>query len=242
MGMDAHCGENLPVVLSQCHGSPGGGKIGSYGDHLLDAGPLCPSQNISSIGGNLSEGTGPIAGLHDVEVKFNANLVNVTHLRAAFFMENVFYNIPTIVQDGAIYLPMPGNLRIPLVATADIAEAAALTLLNPDWAGQHVRHLLGPQDISQVEIAQILSDELDEQVDYIEITPLQAYAGLGELGFIKEVADSIFEMYEWSRRGLPGHDAERTPETTTPTTFRQFAREVFKPAYKRAAAQATARE
>jgi uncharacterized protein YbjT (DUF2867 family) len=198
--------------------------------------------NISSIGGNLDQGTGPISGLHDIEVKFNGSLANVTHLRPSFFMENVFYNVPDIARDGAIYMPMPGNLRIPMVCTADIAEAAAQALLDPGWQGQHVRHLLGPEDISQLDIAQILSDELDRQIDYIEVTPQQAYDGLGELGFSKPVADSFLEMYEWSRAGLPGNDAVRTPETTTPTGFRQFVREVFKPAYEQAAAQQEAAE
>jgi len=216
-----------------------------YADSALAAlGAVNPVHvvNISSIGGNLNEGTGPIAGLHDIEVKFNASVANVMHLRPSFFMENVFYNIPDIIRDGAIYMPMPGNLAIPMVCTADIAEAAAKALRDRQWQGQHVRHLLGPEDISQLDIAQILSDELNRQIDYIEVTPQQAYDGLGQMGFSKPVADSFLEMYEWSRAGLPGNDAVRTPETTTPTSFRQFAREVFKPAYEQAVAQAAVEE
>jgi uncharacterized protein YbjT (DUF2867 family) len=196
--------------------------------------------SISSLGGNLNQGTGPITGLHDMERKFNASLPNVMHLRPSFFMENTFFNISTIAADGAIYMPMPGNLAVPFVATSDIAAVAAERLLDQQWQGQHVRHLLGPEDVSYVTIAQILSDELDRQIDFIEVTPQQAYEGLGQLGFSQPVADSFLEMYEWSRAGLPGHDAVRTTETTTPTTFRQFAREVFKPAYEQAIAQAAA--
>src|SRR5258707_6404891 len=45
--------------------------------------------HLSSYGAHVSEGTGPVTGLHSSEQKLNAiSDLNVLHLRAAHFMEN----------------------------------------------------------------------------------------------------------------------------------------------------------
>jgi len=50
--------------------------------------------NLSSIGADLPEGTGPIVGLHRQEERLNKIAgLNIVHLRAAFFMENLLMNI-----------------------------------------------------------------------------------------------------------------------------------------------------
>ena len=53
--------------------------------------------NLSSVGAHLSEGAGPISGLYDVEQQFHRiEGVNVVHLRAGFFMENLFFSLDLI--------------------------------------------------------------------------------------------------------------------------------------------------
>ena len=51
--------------------------------------------NLSSQGAEFPAGTGPIAGLHDQEERLNRlQGVNVLHLRATYFIENLLMNIP----------------------------------------------------------------------------------------------------------------------------------------------------
>lgn len=190
---------------------------------------------LSAIGANLPAGTGPVVGLYEMEQEFNSRLANVTHLRPTFFMENMLNNLPTIAEQGEFYVPMPGDQPHPLVAIADIAEAAADRLLDPQWEGQYVRHLLGPQDITYQQVAQILSEELERPVTFNEISLEQARDALIAQGLNPEGVAALIELSDWARRGMPDSGAERTPETTTPTSFRQFAREVLKPAYEQAA-------
>jgi uncharacterized protein YbjT (DUF2867 family) len=190
---------------------------------------------LSAIGANLPKGTGPVAGLYQMEQKFNNRLASVTHLRPTFFMENMLNYLPTIVTEGVFYVPMPGNQPHQLVAIADIAEAAAERLLSREWEGQHVRHLLGPEDITYQQVAEILSEELERPVRFSEISLEQAYDALVGQGLNPEGVAALIELSDWARHGMPGSDATRTPETTTATGFRQFAREVFKPAYRQAA-------
>ena len=63
--------------------------------------------DLSSIGAQHPEKTGPIVGLHNLEQKLNhiAGL-NVLHLRAAYFMENLLMSIPPMRTMGIL----PGGL------------------------------------------------------------------------------------------------------------------------------------
>ena len=58
---------------------------------------------LSSAGAFLPSGTGPIVGHHETEEKFRAAGKNIVSLRPNEFMENVFFSMPTIVAQGAIY-------------------------------------------------------------------------------------------------------------------------------------------
>ncbi len=54
--------------------------------------------NLSSLGADLPEGTGPIKGLSDQEQKLNKlERVNVPHLRPTFYMGNLLRNIGMII-------------------------------------------------------------------------------------------------------------------------------------------------
>src|SRR5215217_2316224 len=59
--------------------------------------------NLSSIGAHLPSGTGPIAGIHDVENIFST-LENtaIVHVRAAFFYTNFYSNIEMVKHAGII--------------------------------------------------------------------------------------------------------------------------------------------
>jgi len=74
--------------------------------------------NLSSVGAELQEGTGPIKGLHDAEAKLSAVTSNITHFRANY---NVLTTLLTIAMHGAIYSTIPGSVSLAQVATRDIA-------------------------------------------------------------------------------------------------------------------------
>src|ERR1700752_1902754 len=76
--------------------------------------------NLSSIGAQHATNTGPIVGLHNQEQKLNRIAgLNVLHLRAAYFMENLFMSIAPLRSMGTL----PGGLRaevpMPWIATQD---------------------------------------------------------------------------------------------------------------------------
>jgi uncharacterized protein YbjT (DUF2867 family) len=185
--------------------------------------------NVSSTGAH-QENAGPISGLADVERQMNAVVENIVHLRPGFFMENFLQQIEPIKNDGAIYEPLPGDIPYPIIATQDIGAVAARLLLETNWRGRQVRGLHGPADLTFADAAEILSDAIGRPVKYVQITPDQAYQAFLGMGASPGFAKALVEMYQALSR--PQAIAEsRTPETTTPTTLREWSDKVFRPLF-----------
>jgi uncharacterized protein YbjT (DUF2867 family) len=183
--------------------------------------------NISSAGAHL-DNAGPISGLGIVERRINEVAKNVTHLRPAFFMENYLLQLESIKNDGATYELIPGDLPYPLIATQDIADVAAGLLLETNWSGQQIRGLHGPVHLTYNEAAKILSESLGSLVKHVQITADQAYQAFLGLGIDPGFAKSLVEMYQALSK--PNVIAEsRTPQTTTPTTLREWSDTVLRP-------------
>jgi uncharacterized protein YbjT (DUF2867 family) len=185
--------------------------------------------NISSAGAHLKN-AGPISGLGMVERKLNEVAENVVHLRPSFFMENFLNQIEPMKRDGAAYDLAPVDKPYPLVAVQDIGDVAAGLLLDTKWSGQNIRGLHGPADLTFAEAVKILGDSIGKPLKYIQITPDQAYQTFVGIGASPGFAKGLIEMYQAVSQ--PDAIAEsRTPQTTTPTTMREWADTVFRPAY-----------
>jgi len=110
--------------------------------------------NLSSIGAQHAKNTGPIVGLHNQEQKLDRVAgLNVLHVRAAYFMENLFMSIDPLRSMGTL----PGGLRaevpMPWIATQDIGAYAATRLAACDFSGRSIQELHGRRDISMKEAA-----------------------------------------------------------------------------------------
>ena len=185
---------------------------------------------LSSAGAFLPSGTGPIVGHYETEEKFRAAGKNIVSLRPNEFMENVFFSLPTIVAQGAIYTTLPGSVKAPIIATQDIAEVAAEFLLKP-IDGHHVVDIVGPQEISLDEWARIAGQAIGKQIRVVTIPGDKLKAAMSQSGMSPEMAALLVEMEE----AIPKiQQFKGEQKRTGKVTFSQFAREVFAPAYKRA--------
>ncbi|TIX50925.1 NAD(P)H-binding protein [Alteraurantiacibacter aquimixticola] len=145
------------------------------------------------------------------------------------FMDNVLMQANALKEQGKFFLPISGDLKLPSVATRDIAAAATRWLLDDSWTGQEEVAVLGPENISFNDMAQIMSEVLGRPVEYQQI-PLDAYkANFLKFGFSDAMAQGMTDMADAKDHGLD-LGVERTPENTTPTTFRQWCEEELKPA------------
>ena len=189
--------------------------------------------HLSSVGAQHAGGTGPIAGLYDSERRFNELPgVNVVHLRPTFFMENQLMNIPAIKRLGVNGSPVKAALSMAHIATRDIAHAAARLLADATFEGKTVRELLGPRNYTMTEVTTILGAAIGKpDLRYVEFSYDDTEEAFLGLGMSPDVAGKFIEMYKAVNGGLVAPERGRTPEATTPTTFEEFARTTFAPAF-----------
>ena len=99
---------------------------------------------LSSLGADLSEGTGVIVGLHAEEERLKQlKDTHVLLLRPVSFFENFYGTLGLIKQEGMNADSVAADLAVPMIATRDIADVAAQALKARDWQGGVVRELLG---------------------------------------------------------------------------------------------------
>lgn len=145
------------------------------------------------------------------------------------FMDNLLRQVAPIRNRGVFSTPISGDRRLPTCATRDIAAAAARLLLDDSWRGPGHVAVLGPEDLSFNDIAQIMSEVLDQPVRYQQIPAEALKDRLTGAGMSEAMAQATVDMMVAKDQGLDNAEP-RTPESTTPTSFRQWCEEVLKPA------------
>jgi uncharacterized protein YbjT (DUF2867 family) len=188
--------------------------------------------NLSSIGAQHPSGTGPIVGLHNQEEKLNRIAgLNVLHLRAAYFMENLFFSMAPLRASGILPGAMPGEIPMPWIATQDIAAYAATRLLSRDFSASSVQELHGQRDISMNEAAAIIGKSIGKPVTYAQLPITALESAMSQMGLPKMTVALIAEMWNGANAGLMAPQQPRTQTSTTPTTLESFATETFAPAF-----------
>lgn len=185
---------------------------------------------ISSVGAQHAEGVGPVNGLHDAEVAFGDADLNVTVLRPGWFMENYYAQLDAIKGAGSIFMPMAGSSRVPMIATVDIARAAADVLIA-ETTVPRLQELLGPRDVSLDEAAGFIGEAIGRPVQHVQVTPDQAKEAFLAAGIGPDLTRLYLEMFDGYRDGLFAPEFPRTEASTTPTEFSAFARNALAPAF-----------
>jgi uncharacterized protein YbjT (DUF2867 family) len=114
------------------------------------------------------------------------------------------------------------DLKMPMIATVDIAERVASHLVDRDFSGHSVETVLGPEDLTMEEATKALADALGvPDVHYIQLPPEDATGALQGAGMSREFASLLVEMQLTANGGL-FDEVVRTPEATTSTTIHDF--------------------
>jgi uncharacterized protein YbjT (DUF2867 family) len=180
---------------------------------------------LSSLGADLPEGTGPIAGLHAQEERLRGLPgVNVLNLRPTYFFENFFDTLGLIKHQGINGGPIAPDLPFPLIATRDIADVVADALRRRDWRGVVVRELLGERDLTFAEATRIIGTRIGKpDLPYVQFPYADFTASLVQMGISPNVAGLYAEMSRAINDGRVKSREGRRPENTTPTRFEDFA-------------------
>jgi uncharacterized protein YbjT (DUF2867 family) len=119
-----------------------------------------------------------------------------------------------------------------MIATVDIAERAARLITRPAPSRPKIVPLHGPKDYSLDECAKIIGRVIGKEVRHVQVPPAKAKEAMIGMGATENVANTMLEMYAAFQAGTLKDEAKRSPETTTPTTFETFVKNVLAPALK----------
>lgn len=151
------------------------------------------------------------------------------------FMDNLLRQVRVLKEQGAFFDVVSSDLKMPTVATRDIAAVAARLLLDATWTGQAEVPLLGPEDLSKDDMAAIVSEVLGTAVKYQRIPGQALKEQLTGSGMSEGMAQSMLDMLSAGDKGLY-NGIVHTPQHAidTPTTFRQWCEDTLKPAVQAA--------
>ncbi len=181
--------------------------------------------NLSSLGAQYDEGTGPVNGLHDQEERLNRIPgINAVHIRAGYFMEN-FYGSIALIKRDMFGSAMRGDIKIPLIATRDIGTVAAKYLLNLSFSGVSIVELLGQRDLTMTDVARILGKAVGKpNLKYTQFSYEDAEKAMIQGGLSAEMTRAYIEMSKAVNDGLLYGGIVRTTEKSTDTSFEEFSK------------------
>jgi uncharacterized protein YbjT (DUF2867 family) len=209
----------------------------AYVDFTRPACDAFKNQGVSRVVGvsALGRGTalagsaGLVSGSLAMDDLIASTRVSYRALTLPSFMDNILGQVEAIKSQGMFFSPVRGDRKLPTCATRDIAAVAARLLLDHSWSGPGSVPVLGPEDLSFDNMAQIMSEVLGRPVRFQQIPSEALKARLIEHGTSEAMAQGMVDMLVAKNEGLDNAEP-RTPQSTTPTSFRQWCEEVLKPA------------
>jgi uncharacterized protein YbjT (DUF2867 family) len=184
---------------------------------------------VSALGRGWPKHVGLVSASLAMDDLIASTGVNYRALTMPSFMDNILNQIGSIKSQGMFFSPISGDRKAPTCATRDIATIAAKLLLDHSWSGQGSVPLLGPEDLSFNDMAQVMSDVLGKPVRFQQIPGEAFKARLTGFGLSDGMAQAMLDMMMAKNDGLDNVEP-RTPKSTTPTSFRQWCEEILKPA------------
>lgn len=160
---------------------------------------------LSSIGGHIAEGTGPIRAVRYGEQVLGAVANHLTILRPCSFMENWATGIGMARSQGLLPTFMAPTAKVPMISTRDIGRTGAERLMA-GGRGKQVVELAGPEEYSPEEAAAALGEILRRSVS-TQQAPLSAVVPtFTSFGFSQEAATLFEEMYTAFAKGTIGYE------------------------------------
>jgi uncharacterized protein YbjT (DUF2867 family) len=160
---------------------------------------------LSSVGGHIAEGTGPIRAARSGEQKLGEVAKNLTILRPCYFMENWAPGIGIAKSQGILSTFIAPRVKVPMIATKDIGRVGAEQLMA-GGTGKQIVELAGPEEYTPDEVAAALGQILGKAVS-AQHAPLSAVVPtFKSFGFSDEAAKLFEEMYTSFSTGAIGYE------------------------------------
>ncbi|HEV3473042.1 MAG TPA: NAD(P)H-binding protein, partial [Actinomycetota bacterium] len=181
---------------------------------------------LSTVGAERADAPGPPGGLHSFEQDLaELESANLLLLRSATYLDYLLAALPMITAQKINGSAIEAGVRIPMVATADVAREAAERLTKRDFDGHQVKVLLGPEDVTMAEATRAIGQRLGmPDLPYVEFPPDGVRAALREAGMSEQVAGLLVDLQLALNSGRYYEGVERTEDSTMPTRLDDFLR------------------
>lgn len=160
---------------------------------------------LSSVGGHIAEGTGPIKAARYGEQILGKSVSNLTVLRPSYFMDNWAPVLGVAKGQGVLPTFIAPQAMVPMISTRDIGRVGAEQLMA-GGKGKQIVELAGPEEYSPEQVAAALSQILGREV-LAQHAPLSAVVPtFKSFGFSDEAAKLFEEMYTSFSTGAIGYE------------------------------------
>ena len=147
----------------------------------------------STYGAQPGDHLGDLNTLYEMEQGLKAQSIPYSVIRAAYYMSNWDMMVEPARKDGILPTMYPADLKIPMVAPADLGRVAARLLTDPvEQTGFH--YVEGPDRYSSADVADAFTGALGRPVKLV-VTPRDHWESTyRQLGFSKPAARSYARM------------------------------------------------
>jgi uncharacterized protein YbjT (DUF2867 family) len=142
---------------------------------------------------------------YQVEEKILESGLSFTILQPTAYMQNILNQWDSIMDQGVYSVPYPVMTRSSLVDLNDVAQAAAIVLTEPghEYA---IYELVGISSMTQIEVAETLSKQLNRPVKAQEISVKVWEENARASGLGDYQIDTLIKMFQhYARYDLMGN-------------------------------------
>ena len=164
---------------------------------------------LSSVGGHIAEGTGPIRAARYGEQVLGKALHHLTILRPCYFMDNWAPVLGAAKGQGVVPTFIAPAAKIPMISTKDVGRVGAEQLMA-GGNGKQIVELAGPEEYSPQQVAAVLSQILGRKVSAQHAPVSAVVPTFKSFGFSDEAAKLFEEMYTSFSTGAIGYEHPTT--------------------------------
>ena len=183
---------------------------------------------ISSAGRNWPEPAGLLSAAHAMDAELERSGAAYRSLGMGFYMENLLRPLAQMISQGVLSLPLRPDRPLAMVATRDIAAAAAGLLLDRTWQGTDQVVVFGPDHLTPDQMAATISDALGSAVTFEQADLEQLALSMIQRGTPEGMVRDFAAMYQAQQDGI--YDEDWLHASPTPTSFRTWCQTVLAPA------------
>lgn len=182
---------------------------------------------ISSAGHGWTADAGLLSAAFEMDDVLAASGANYRSVSLPFYMENLLGQLESICSAGEFRLASPAELPFATIATDDIAEAAAELLVDRRWEGRGDIPVFGPDRLTPIEMAEVMSRELGRSIAFHPMTIEALASGMRAAGAGERAISDTTQMFVAQADGI--YDADWRVARLGATDFASWCRTVLAP-------------